>query len=708
MATLAGALAAALLPMAATQAQSTTEPGAAGLDGAYPQAAGLDASASAAATDLDAITVYGRVLGRVPGETATKTGSPVLETPFAVNIVPRELLDLRAVRDIGAAVETVGGVQRTIGFSGNQRFRIRGFQAVSTLRDGMRQSVSQPEIDLQGIDSIEVLKGPASALYGRFEPGGVINFVSKRPQEDFASEAVATVGDDDLARVGWDITGPMRGNGELLGRLNLAHEDSGSFRDLVDNRQTFVSPAVEWRPDADTSLLLRLEYLDRDAAFDRGLGNDARFLDVPLSRNYGEPFHRIRKRQSVAGVEFNRVLSRDWRLRLGGFWSNVDVPEEEFFNYGFPALTDGTVNRNFVSYRERQKDLTLQAELYGSFATGAIGHQLLAGVERGSDRLAFIDGKIAYGQPIDLFDPEPTGRPDNWIDTGDSRYEYETSAVYLQDEMAWSRWRLLLGLRQERTDTLSFYTGGVDPAVTRRDRPLSPRAGLSFLATPDLSFYVSWARSFRNEADAGLLERGITPEPTRGDQLEIGAKALLLNGRAEATLSVFDLRKTDAVVADPVDWNFVIQAGELQSKGIEFEFSARPLDRWTIVGSYASIDASILEDSNASLVGNDLAGVPRDQASLWTSWAFDGALRGLTLGGGVFRASRQAATTANTLYLPGYTRVDLNARYEFGDRYSLLVNLDNVTDTRHYITGGFSQIYPQAPRTVRVSLSKRW
>jgi iron complex outermembrane receptor protein len=157
IATLAGALAAAL-PMATTQAQSTTEPGAAGLEAAGPDAIG------SGATDLDAITVYGRMLGRVPGETATKTGSPVLETPFAVNIVPRELLDLRAVRDIGAAVETVGGVQRTIGFSGNQRFRIRGFQAVSTLRDGMRQSVSQPEIDLQGIDSIEVLKGPASAL----------------------------------------------------------------------------------------------------------------------------------------------------------------------------------------------------------------------------------------------------------------------------------------------------------------------------------------------------------------------------------------------------------------------------------------------------------------------------------------------------------------------------------------------------------------
>lgn len=666
------------------------------------------ATAQESATDLDTITVYGRPLGRIPGETATKSGAPVLETPFSVNIVPRELLDLRSVANIGQAAETISGVQRTMGFSGNQRFRIRGFQAISTLRDGFRQSVSQPEIDLQGVESIEALKGPASALYGRFEPGGVINFVSKRPQETFSASANLTAGSDDYTRLGVDLTGPLNSTGTLLGRINAAHEDADSYRDGIDNRQTYLAPALEWRPDDSTSLLARVEYLERDAAFDRGLGNHPLFLQVPLSRNYGEDFMRIRKKQKTASLEFNRMLSDDWRLRLGAFWSDVDVPEEEFFNYGFPALSGTTVNRNFVSYRERQKDGSLQAELYGRWVTGPVQHRLMFGAERTTDRLAYLDGKISYGNPIDFYQPVATGRPENYLDTGDSRYEFETLAVYVQDEMSWERWRLLLGGRQERTETLSFYTGGVDPAVTRRDSPFSPRAGLTFLIVPDLSVYASWARSFRNEADVGLLESGITPKPTRGEQLEVGVKSILMDGRMEATLAAFDLRKTDAVVADPVDWNFVIQAGELRSRGAEAEVSMRPVDAWTLVASYAYIDATIHKDSNASLVGNWLAGIPRHQASVWTSWAFEGALSGLTVGGGIFHGSTQAATTANTLYLPSYTRLDLNARYAFGNGLDVLLNIDNVTDKRYYITGGFSQLYPQPPRSVRLTLTMRW
>lgn len=672
-----------------------------------PHASAQD-SAAVSATDLDTITVYGRPLGRIPGETASKTGAPVLETPFTVNIVPRELLDLRSVSNIGQATETISGVQRTIGFSGNQRFRIRGFQAISTLRDGFRQGLSQPEIDLQGVESIEVLKGPASALYGRFEPGGVINFVSKRPEDRFAAEAAITAGSDDYGRLGADLTGPLDDAGTLLGRINAAHEDAGSYRDGIDNRQTYVSPTLKWRPDGDTSLFARLEYLKRDAAFDRGLGNSPLFLDVPVSRNYGEDFMRIRKEQWTGSVEFNRSFGNDWRLRLGGYWSDVRVPEESFFNFGFPNLSGTTVNRNFVDYRERQKDGTAQAELYGSVRTGALQHRLLIGVERNIDRLAFLEGRISYGNPIDLYHPVPTGRPDNYESTGDSRYEFETTALYLQDEISWDRWRLLLGGRQEWTDTLSFYTGGVDPAVTRSDAPFSPRAGLTFLATPDLSFYASWARSFRNEADVGLLESGLTPKPTRGEQVEVGAKSILLDGRVETTLALFDLRKHDAVVADPVDWNLVIQTGELRSRGVEAEVSARPLDPWTLVASYAYTEATILEDSNASIVGNRLAGVPRHQASLWTSWSFGGRFEGLTLGGGVFHGSEQATTTANTFFLPSYMRLDLNARYAFGNGMQILLNLDNVTDETYYITGGFSQIYPQPPRMARLTFSKRW
>jgi len=661
-----------------------------------------------AATELEAITVFGRRLGRVPGETATKTGAPVLETPFTVNIVSRELLDLRNVSNIGEAAETVSGVQRTIGFSGNQRFRIRGFQNISTLRDGFRQSVSQPEIDLQGVESIEVLKGPASALYGRFEPGGVVNFVSKRPYGSSGGEAFIVGGSNAYWRGGLDVNVPLTADGTVLARLNVGYENADSHRDLVDNEQLFISPVVEWRPDADTSLLARLEYLQRDAAFDRGLGNNAAFLDQPVSRNYGEDFMRIEKEQWVAGLAFNRRLNADWRLRLGGFISAVDVPEEQFFNYGFPPLSGTTVNRSFVSYDETQDDVTLQAELYGRIVTGPLVHRLLIGVDHSRDELSYLNGQIAYSQPIDLLKPVRTGRPTTYLPVGDSHYDYTSTGLYVQDEIAWNNWRLLLGGRLEEVETYAFSADFVDPGVSRTDRPFSPRAGLTYLLTPDWSLYGSWSRSSRNEGDAGLLESGLTPKPTRGEQVEIGTKALAFDRRAELTLSAFEITKTDAVVSDPVDFNLVIQAGEIRVRGVEAEVSARPLDPWTLVASYAYSDSQIAQDTNSFIVGNRLAGVPDHQAALWTSWAFDGALKGLTLGGGVFHASSQAATTSNTLDLPGYTRVDLNAAHAFGAGYEVRLNVDNVTDETIFITGGFSQTYPQAPRTARLTLSKRW
>lgn len=659
-------------------------------------------------TELEAITVYGRPLGRIPGETATKTGAPVLETPFSINIVPRELLNLRNVSNIGEAVETISGVQRTIGFSGNQRFRIRGFQNISPLRDGFRQSVSQPEIDLQGVESIEVLKGPASALYGRFEPGGVINFVSKRPYADAGGEAFIVGGSNSYWRGGLDVNAPLTADSTILGRLNVGYENADSHRDLIDNEQLFISPVVEWRPDAATSLIARLEYLKRDAAFDRGFGNAPVFLEQPISRNYGEDFMRIEKEQWVGGLEFNRRLNADWRLRLGGFISAVDVPEEQFFNYGFPALSGTTINRNFVSYDETQDDLTLQAELYGRVVTGPLTHRILIGLDHSRDDLAFLDGQIAYGQLIDLLNPVRTGRPTSYLPTGDSRYEFTSTGLYVQDEIAWDRWRLLLGGRLEEVETYAFSAGFVEPGVTRTDRPFSPRAGLTFLVTPDWSIYGSWAQSSRNEGDAGLLESGLTPKPTRGEQFEVGTKALFLDGRAEATLSAYEITKTDAVVGDPVDFNLVIQAGEIVVRGIEAELSARPLDPWTVVTSYAYSDSEITEDTNSFVVGNRLAGVPDHQAALWTSWTFEGALTGLTIGGGVFHASSQAATTSNNFDLPGYTRVDLNAAYAFDNGVEVRLNVDNVTDETIFITGGFSQIYPQAPRTTRLTLRKRW
>lgn len=659
---------------------------------------------------LEEVTVFGRRLGHLTGDTATKSGTPLMEIPFAVSTVSRDLLELRNVSNIGEAVETISGVSRTIGFSGNERFRIRGFQAIGYLRDGFRQSISQPEVDLQGVEAVEVLKGPASALYGRFEPGGVINFVSKRPGPEFGADVGVTAGSYGYGRIGIDVTGPMNGNQTLSGRLNVAYENSNSFRDFVDNEQLFIAPVFRYQLSPATDVLVRLEYLERDSAFDRGLGNDPAFLSVPVSRNYGERFMRLRKEQWTGAVEINRHINESWRFRIGAYISDVTVPEEEFFNYGFPPLTGTTVNRNFSSFNETQDDKTLQAEVYGDVRTGAVGHRLLIGIEHTDDKLAYLDGQAVFGAPpVDLFNPVQTGRPDTYVDTGNSNYEYVSDAIYLQDEISWNDWRLLLGGRYEEVETYTYSSGFVEPGVTRHDEPFSPRAGVTRLLTPDLSIYASWSRSFRNEGDGGLLESGLTPEPTRGEQIEVGAKVFLLDSRMELTVAAFDLSKTNAVVGDPDDFGRVIQTGKLVSRGAEVEMSARPLDSWTLVASYAYADAEITEDTNTLIVGNRLAGVPEHQASLWTSWAFnEGLLQGLTIGGGLFYGSRQAATTGNNFFLPGYTRIDLNAAYEFSEGYELKVNVDNVTNDRIYMTGGFSQVYPQAPRSARLTITKRW
>lgn len=655
--------------------------------------------------DEGAIIVYGRPIGESPGQTATRTGTPLLDVPFAVSTVTSELVELRGVQNIGQALETVPGVSRNFGFTGNQRFRLRGFTNVSNLRDGFRQNVVQPEVDLAGIEAIEVLKGPASALYGRYEPGGVINFVSRMPEREFGARFSATGGSYDYYRATADLTGPLDQDGTAAYRVIGAYTNAGSFRDYVNSEQIFASAALRLELGAGTRLDLRGEYLHYEGDFDRGLGNNAVFLTVPVSRNYGGPDLFIEKDQYVASARLTHQLGGDWEIRLGGFFAQTDVPEERFFNYGSPIVAGTTVNRRYVRYGfESQRDRTVQAEATGTQTTGPLTHRLLFGYEYGYDLWRFGDSARGpnIGTPLGASAtndfPEPTGLYSNGF------YKFRTHAIYAQDEIAiGERIRVLIGGRQEWTRGMaedSFF--GPFPAAAREHSPFSPRAGLTFKATPDISLYASWARSQRVEVDFGLVPGGGLPAPTRGEQLEGGIKAVLFDNRVEATLAVYDLRKRDAIVANPADFNTVIQVGEIASRGIEFELSARPVPQLTLVGAFTYSDAYVSRDPG-TIQGNRLTGIPEIQARLFGTYAFDGPLAGFSLGGGIFHSSDQASNSANTFFLPGFTRVDLVATYDIGPA-RLRLNVENLFDKTYYFTGGFAQIYPQPPRTVLASV----
>jgi iron complex outermembrane receptor protein len=614
-------------------------------------------------------------------------------------------MELRGVQNIGQALDTVPGVSRNFGFTGNQRFRVRGFTNVGNLRDGFRQNVVQPEVDLAGVETVEVLKGPASALYGRFEPGGVINFVSRVPQSDFGSHLAFTGGAFDYYRMTADATGPIGDGGKVTYRAIGAYTDTGSFRDYLDSRQFFASGALRFELGPRSRLDVRGEYLHYEGDFDRGLGNNAAFLSVPIERNYGGPDLFIEKNQFVGSARLSHHLAGGWEFRAGAFVSDIDVPEERFFNYGTPIVAGDIVNRRFVRYGfEEQKDRTVQIETTGTFRTGGVTHRVLAGYEYNYDIWRFGDSARGPNLPTPLDRsatdnpfPEPSGPYSNGY------YEFTTNAVYAQDEMAFGdRVRVLLGGRQEWTSGAaedSFF--GPFPGISRDHRPFAPRAGLTFKATPAISLYTSWAESERVEVDAGVLPGGGLPLPTRGEQIEVGTKALLLGGRLESTFAWYDLRKKDALVSNPADPNTLIQVGEITSKGIELELSARPMPSLTVVGGYTYSDAYISEDPGPNR-GRMLTGIPEHQFSAFGTYLFT-VLRGFSLGGGIVAAGRQASNTANTFFLPGYTRIDLIATQDFGP-VRLRLNVDNLGNETYYFTGGFAQVYPQPPRKVLASL----
>lgn len=633
--------------------------------------------------------------------TATKTDTPSLEVPFSIQSVTRELLDERKPWDFAKALETVPGV--SIGYGGgftqSGRTRIRGFTNISNFKDGYRVNAQASEVDLANVQSIDVLKGPASALYGRFEPGGVINLVTKDPVATRRLDGQISAGSFGFVRGTIDAGGTIDDEGILTTRFNGAFETSDGFRDFTNYDRYFLAPAFNIRFSESTKLTVKAEFLRLDAAFDRGLPNNPVSLLVPPSRNYGAPWMRLDKSQWLTMAELNHQFSSDWRLKVGGQMAQTDV-RESYFNYGFFAPVVGNnLTRSFVAGTEQTFDRTAQVELYGNVATGPVRHKLLFGVEYNHDTWSFSLGQTA-APAVNIWAPQVAVQPlaSSYVPSNIGSYKYESLGFYAQDELAFGPLRLLAGGRFDRVrGEIADYVTGPNPAESDAFWTFAPRVGLTYMVTPELAVYGSWAQSTRLELDQGFLATGQLPLPTKGQQFEAGIKGNFWNGRLQPTVAFFDISKTNAIVPSLVNPLFVTQVGELKVQGVEVEVAARPVDPWRLIASFTYLNAYISQDTNQLLVGNQLQGVPAYEASLWTSYNFGTEERGFTVGGGVFYSSDRPTSNANNLYIPAYTRLDLFASYRFNNRTELQLNIDNVTDQRYYLVGGFSLITPQPP-----------
>ena len=658
---------------------------------------------------------------RVPNaSTATKTDTPLRDIPQSIQVVPQQVIRDQQATRIEDALKNVPGVTQRSGlYSSVTNFTIRGFDAGGSgnvLRDGLFDSAGSVTgqgfgTDLFNIDRVEVLKGPASVLYGSAAPGGTVNLVTKKPLRDPFYQVEATIGNYDFYSGRVDLSGPLNDSKSVLYRLNVGYENSGSFINFFDRQSLSISPSLSFRLGDRTNLTLQGEYASIDAGSYVGLPTVGTVFPnpngkIPRSFNSGEPSDFVRTENSRIGYRLDHQFSDNWSLR-NAFQVKFSTLDVDAVVARSLDSDNRTLNRIRVLNEGDGETYILTTDLIGNFSTGSIKHQLLVGFDWNSDNATYTRRSRRTGVPsLDIFDPiynQPQAEEPFEIDFS-SNYGSDSLGIYIQDLVSLtSNLKLLLGLRYDTQD-YNFRDLTSDFRYSQADSAFSPRVGIVYQPIPPISLYASYARSFTPSLFGNSVD-GRPFKPGRGTQYEVGVKADLSN-RLSATLAFYDLTRTNVSTNDPNNLGFSIQTGEQRSRGIEFNIGGEILPGLNVIAGYSYIDAQISKD-NVFTVGNRLNDVPYNSFNLWTTYQIQqGSLQGLGFGLGLFYVGERQGDLDNTptYVLPSYFRTDAAIFYQRG-RYRAALNFTNLFNVNYFEGTGDFELIAGAPFTVRGTLS---
>ena len=628
---------------------------------------------------------------------------PLIDTPAAIQIIPRLVIEEQGARRLSDVMRNVSGVQNASTRGGRADiFVIRGFQMGRIARDGFLPAMSFNDgqrLGLANVERVEVLKGPASVLYGAVEPGGLINVVTKRPQAEPRYSFTGKAGSFDFYNADIDLNQPLTKDGKLLARLNASYESADSFRDLfIKSERTHLAPSLRWRPTARTTADFDLEYYKVERPYDPGLiAIGGKALALPRERFLGSRMDRFKSDEVRLQATVDHQLNENWSLRaLTRFSDTSSVP---MFSYPLNLAADGrTLNRRYFRYDQDFQNYALQANLTGKVETGPLEHSLLFGVDTNFTRFKATDFDADI-DPIDIFNPVYGTALGQRSATYMQDRRIDFYGLYLQDMISFGKyWKLLLGGRYDMVKTRLYYENNVT-VTDKWDRAFSPRAGLVYQPIENLSLYASYTTSFQPPlSGAGFDGKPFKPE--EGEQFEIGVKRDWFGGRLSTTLAAFQLTRSNLSTPDRQNPRFSRQVGEQRSRGVEFDIAGELAPGWRVTGSLAYLDARITKD-NRLPVGNRLVGAPDWSGSLWTTYAFqDNPLRGFEVGGGLFVVGGRKADLANRVNVDAHARVDLFARYKVNETLSLALNVNNLFD--EYYVGGtyYGEIELGPPRSL--------
>lgn len=662
--------------------------------------------------------------------TATKTDTPIQKVPQSISVVTAEEMALHQPKSVKEALSYTPGVAvGTRGASNTYDYLIiRGFAA-----DGQSQNNYLNGLKMQGnfyndavidpymLERAEVMRGPVSVLYGKSNPGGLLNMVSKRPTTEPLKEVQFKMGTDSLFQTGFDFSDALDDDGVYSYRLTGLARSANAQQKGAEEQRYAIAPSFSWRPDDKTNFTF-LSYFQNEpeTGYYGWLPKEGTVSTLPNGKrlptdfNEGANNNTYSRNEKMVGYSFDHEFNDTFTVRQNLRYAENKVSQNSVYGYGMcsdPLYTGNpgtspcagvpqsdwnhTLTRQYVIDNEKLQNFSVDTQLQSKFATSAVDHTLLTGVDFMRMRND-IDSWFGYAGSVAPSDIYNLDRSD--FDFGSrpgpsGAYQVlnkqKQTGLYVQDQMQWDNVLVTLGGRYDwaQQDSLNRVSGVQD---SRDDNEFTWRGGVNYLFDNGVTPYFSYSESFEPASQTGTS--GNIFAPSKGKQYEAGVKYVPSDRPVVITGAVYQLTKTNNLMADPKGSFFSVEGGEIRSRGVEIEAKAALSASVNVVGSYTYTDAEYTTDTNYK--GNTPAQVPKHMASLWGDYTmFDGPLSGLTLGTGVRYTSTSYGDPANTFKVGSYTLVDALVRYDLarlgmaGSNVALHVN--NLFD-REYVASCFN------------------
>lgn len=678
-------------------------------------------------TAIDEVIVTGQ-------RQAYRGGVPVRDIPQAITVIGEARLEEAGVTRLADALDLSAGVTRQNNFGGLwESFAIRGLVGDENNPSGYLvngfnagRGFGGPR-DVSGVERVEILKGPNGALFGRGEPGGSVNIVTKRPSFTRRGALEATAGSHGLVRLEGDLNLPLSDAGAV--RLVGFHEAGESFRDTIDFERYGVFPSAFVRFSPHTSLTYELEATRQEIPLDRGVVSlNGRLGVIPPSRFLGEPGDGPITAEALGHqLQLQHDFSAEWSLLLGAGLRDTSLEgltsDAELVAGRQRLYVDGRTLSREVRFRDYDGDHRVyRAELAGRF-DGPLGlHRLIVGTDYDhfdNDQLVLgyrppflASGPTArQGYEIDIFNPVYGRFPRPALARVTERLtEQRAWGGYIQDQIRiGERLEIRVGARYD--DVSQTLWNRINGAVSRQhDTRLSPQAGVVWRVGGPVSLYAAYSEGFR--ANSGSTAAGRTFDPEEYRSAEVGAKFDF--GGVAGTVSLFDLRKTNILTSDLANPGFSIAVGEAESRGVEVDLAGRLPGDVAFALSYAYVDAQVVSGAaNANGVairpGDRLLNVPTHTFSAQASRRFSLGGRDLNLGGGLLHVSERLGEVGTGFELPGYTVVRAFGSFALTEWAELSVVVNNLFDETYYLNS-YSRLWvaPGPPRTASLTLRYRF